>query len=95
MTAFFAPAYTFYKKGHFRSSFAMVAVDRNWRPLPWYTYPCIEFLRFHNFSGKRVLEFGAGQSTIWWASIAQLVLALKGDEECRRLDAAAIQDLSR
>jgi predicted O-methyltransferase YrrM len=29
----------------------------------------------------RVLEFGAGQSTLWWASVAETVLALEGDEE--------------
>ena len=80
-TAVLAPAYTFYRKGHFRSSFANLAVDRHGHPLPWYTYPCIDFLRFRNFSGKRILEFGAGQSTIWWASVGLTVLALEGDEE--------------
>jgi hypothetical protein len=81
VTAFITPAYTFYRKGHFRSSFAMVAVDRHGSPLPWYTYPCIDFLRFREFSGKRILEFGAGHSTIWWASVAQSVLALEGQQE--------------
>lgn len=81
VTAFIAPAYTFYRKGHFRSSFAMVAVDRHGYPLPWYTYPCIDFLRFRDFSGRRILEFGAGQSTVWWASVAHSVLALEGERE--------------
>jgi hypothetical protein len=81
VTAFVVPAYTFYHKGHFRSSFAMIAVDRRGYPLPWYTYPCIDFLRFRDFAGKRILEFGAGQSTVWWASVAQYVLALEGEVE--------------
>jgi hypothetical protein len=80
VTAFAAPAYTFYRNGHLRSSFSTVAVDRHGHPLPWYTYPCIDFLRFRDFSGKRILEFGAGQSTVWWASVAQSVLALEGEQ---------------
>ena len=79
VTAFLTPAYTLYRKGHFRSSFAMLAVDRNGCPLPWYTYPCIDFLRFRDFSTKRILEFGAGQSTVWWGSVAKSVLAFEGD----------------
>lgn len=81
VTASVTGPYTFYKKGHFRSSFARIAVDRHGNPLPWYTYPCIDFLRFRLFSEKHVMEFGAGQSTLWWASVAKSVLAFEGHQE--------------
>ena len=54
-------------------------MDRRGRPLPWYSYPCIEFLQRRDFSGRRVLEFGAGQSTYWWASVAREVVAIEAD----------------
>ena len=57
----------------------MRAVDRHGHPLPWYTYPCIEFLKRRSFSGRSVLEFGAGQSTFWWASVADSVLSFETD----------------
>jgi predicted O-methyltransferase YrrM len=67
----------------------MRAVDRHGRPLPWYTYPCIYFLKQQSFTGRHVLEFGAGQSTYWWADIAASVIALDNNEqwfkEVRRL----------
>jgi hypothetical protein len=78
-TAFLAPAWFSFKTGHFKSSFKMAAVSRKGEPLPWYTYPCIDFLRFRDYQGKSVLEFGGGQSTLWWAQRAARVVAFEGD----------------
>lgn len=81
ITAGLTPFFHYYRSGHFRSSFAMRAVDRYGRPLPWYTYPCIEFLKRQSFTGRHILEFGAGQSTYWWASVAASVIALDANEK--------------
>lgn len=35
-------------------------IDKDANPLPWYTYPCIEYLNNIDFSHKQVLEFGGG-----------------------------------
>jgi hypothetical protein len=58
----------------------MAAVSRSGDPLPWYSYPCVDFLRFREFSQKSVLEFGGGQSTVWWAKKARFVTTLEGDK---------------
>jgi predicted O-methyltransferase YrrM len=63
--------------GHAKSSFLMQAVDRNGNPIPWYTYPAIDFLAQRNYQTKSVLEFGSGQSTFWWASRAKFVLSIE------------------
>jgi hypothetical protein len=63
--------------GHAKSSFLMQAVDRNGNPIPWYTYPAIDFLAQRNYQTKSVLEFGSGQSTFWWASRAKSVLSIE------------------
>lgn len=82
VTAAFTPLRSSIRSGHFRSSFARKAVDRRGNPLPWYTYPAIEFLRSQApFTGRSVLEFGSGQSSLWWAANGASVLALEDDAE--------------
>lgn len=80
-TAFFAPFYFAYKTGHFRSSLVSKALDDKGTPLPWYTYPAIELLRNKPLAGKRVLEFGAGQSTLWWSQKATNVTSFEDNAE--------------
>jgi hypothetical protein len=77
--AVLAPLLFSYRTGHFRSSLKMVAVDRGGEPLPWYSYPCIDFLKHRPYDGRTVLEFGGGQSTLWWARRAGRVVTLEGD----------------
>ena len=57
----------------------MAAVSKTGDPLPWYTYPCIDFLKYRCYEGRTVLEFGAGQSTLWWAQRAKRVVAFEGN----------------
>jgi hypothetical protein len=81
VTAAFTPFFHYYRLGHTRSSFANRAVDKHGQPIPWYTYPCIEFLRRQSFLDRRVLEFGAGQSTHWWAGVAKEVVSIEADPD--------------
>jgi hypothetical protein len=80
LTAFITPIRFSYNSGHFKSSFKQKAVDKNGEPLPWYSYPAIEFLKTKNFKEKTVLEFGSGQSTLWWAKNSKLVKSFEQDE---------------
>jgi hypothetical protein len=43
-----------------------IPLDKNNHPLPLYTYPAIEYLNSINFKGKKIFEFGSGNSTIYW-----------------------------
>lgn len=78
--AVLTPASFGFQTGHFRSSLQGAAVDRHGEPIPWYTYPAIWFLQQKNFSGKTALEFGAGQSTSWWAQRADKVVAFERNQ---------------
>src|ERR1700730_8324305 len=80
-TALITPFVFSRSSGHFKSSLKEKAVDRHGHPLPWYTYSCIELLRHRDFAGRRILEFGSGQSTLWWASRADRVVSIEGDPE--------------
>ena len=78
-TAFLTPVLFSYRTGHFLSSFKMAAVSRRGKPLPWFTYPSIDFLKYRSYAGRVILEFGGGQSTLWWAERARCVVTLEGD----------------
>lgn len=79
-TAFLTPVFFSIRSGHFRSSWAERSVTSAGQPLPWYSYPCIEFLKARSFHDCNILEFGGGQSTLWWAERAAKVVTLEGNE---------------
>lgn len=80
-TAILTPTMFSYQTGHFKSSFKMAAVSKNGKPLPWYTYPCIDFLSRRSFTHKIVLELGGGYSTFWWSERAKHVVTFESDKE--------------
>src|SRR5262245_42729654 len=52
----------------------------NGEPLPWMTYPAIEFLKRRVAPGMRVFEYGAGSSTAWWLEAGCEVTSCEDDE---------------
>jgi hypothetical protein len=78
-TAILTPVMFSLRTGHWRSSFRTKAVSASGLPVPWYTYPCIDFLKYRSYENRAVLEFGSGQSTLWWAQRAARVVAVEGD----------------
>lgn len=73
------PFFFSYKSGHYRSALLSKAVDQQGQPIPWYTYPANQFLAAKQFSDCTVLEFGAGQSTLWWSQRAKQIVSLESD----------------
>lgn len=55
------------------------AVDAGGRPIPWITYPAIEFLARRVKPEWRVFEYGAGASTRWWAAHVHDVVSVEHD----------------
>ena len=66
---------------HLNSVRTRQAVDRAGNPLPWYTYPAIEFLQQLDFSQKTVFEYGSGMSTLFWAARTARVVSVEDDEQ--------------
>jgi len=56
------------KVGWYRSFRVGRPVDAKSQVLPWWTYSVIEFLEPRLASSMRVIEFGAGYSTLWLSS---------------------------
>jgi hypothetical protein len=63
--------------GWIRSRRTKRPVDRRGRPIPWYTYPAIEFVRPRLRPTMRVFEFGSGNSTLWWADRVAAVMSVE------------------
>lgn len=65
--------------GQTRSMRSWESIDANGEPIPWYTYPAIEYLEHLDFSELSVFEYGSGNSTLWWARRARHVSAVEND----------------
>ncbi len=53
------------------------SIDYNSNPLPWYSYPAIEFIEDKLKSDFRVFEYGSGQSTLWYAQRVKEVISVE------------------
>jgi hypothetical protein len=61
--------------GQYRTMRTHRPIDANGEPLPWYTYPMIEYLKSFNFSDKVVYEWGCGNSSTFWANRCKKVIS--------------------
>lgn len=59
------------------TTLSRLALGRN-SALPWITYPAMRFLETR-LAGRRMLEFGSGSSTIWYARHCAEVFSLEND----------------
>lgn len=66
--------------GQWKSIKYFSSVDKGGAPIPWYTYPTIEFLSHLDFSSFKIFEYGSGNSTLWWASRSRQVTSVEDDE---------------
>jgi hypothetical protein len=55
-------------------------VDGQGNPIPWYTYPAIEYLSHFDFSARKVFEYGSGNSSLWWASRCKSLVSIENDK---------------
>lgn len=72
--------------GYLRSLTENQCLDARGEPIPWYTYPAIEQLSKWDFSGLDILEYGSGNSTLWWSKHARSVTSIESSREwCDRV----------
>ena len=65
--------------GWFRSFREKASIDADGNPLPWITYPAIDFLARRIRPEMTVFEYGSGGSTRWWASRVSRVVSCEHD----------------
>lgn len=66
--------------GWSRSANTGVPARRDGSPLPWWTYSSCLFVEPRLHSDHRVVEWGSGQSTLWFANHVAEVVAIEHDE---------------
>ncbi len=69
------------KSGWLRSMEENRAVDADGNPIPWITYPALDFLADRVTSKMVVFEYGSGNSTFWWSSRVEKLVSCEHDKE--------------
>ena len=65
---------------HLNTVLSRSSVDAARQPVPWYTYPAIEYLKQLDFRDKEIFEYGSGNSTLFWGAVARRVVSVEDDE---------------
>ncbi len=66
--------------GWLRSAWVGRSVGIDGEPIPWMTYPLISFLQERIKPDLRILEFGSGNSTLWFAARCAALISIEHDE---------------
>jgi hypothetical protein len=66
--------------GHFKSVLRWESIDEHGQPVPWLTYPAIEYIKSLDTSNMKVFEYGSGNSTLFWPERAKAVVAIEHDQ---------------
>jgi tetratricopeptide (TPR) repeat protein len=56
-------------------------IDGLLRPIPWYSYPAIEFIEDKLKADFRIFEYGSGQSTLWYAERLKEVISVEHNSD--------------
>lgn len=65
--------------GWLKSWWHNMPLDNNLKPLPWITYPAIDFISQFNFTNSIVFEWGSGNSTFWWSERCKEIYSLESN----------------
>jgi hypothetical protein len=67
--------------GHLASKIKQVAIDGNNEPIPWFTYPSIEYFRQLDLTDKIMLEWGAGNSSLFFSKKVKKLYSIEHNKE--------------
>jgi hypothetical protein len=56
-------------------------VDKFQRPIPYFTYPAVEYLDNHNLNGLKIFEYGSGSSTLYFLRKGALVTSIEHNKD--------------
>lgn len=70
----------FVTSGWLKSILKSRPVNNQDKPVPWFTYPAIDFLDGIVETDWNVLEYGSGNSTLWWANLVRKITAIEDNK---------------
>ncbi len=65
--------------GWLKSFNKMQAINREGKPIPWFTYSAIDFLKDRLTEKMIVFEFGSGNSTLWFSQRVKNIVSVEHD----------------
>jgi hypothetical protein len=65
--------------GWLNSLYSGKPLNQEAKPIPWYTYPAIEFIENKIYSDFCVFEYGSGNSSLWWSKRVTQVISIEND----------------
>jgi hypothetical protein len=74
-----------HEHGHAASRQCQMPVDRNAQPLPWYTYPAIQYLSQLDLRDRDAFEFGSGNGSLFWAARVRSLTSVESDRAWHEL----------
>lgn len=67
--------------GHKKSVDQKLPINSKGEPIPWYTYPAIEYLERINFKEASFFEYGSGHSTLYWSNRVKNITSVESNKE--------------
>lgn len=67
--------------GQYKTINYWISVDKDNNPIPWFTYPAIEWLNNLDLKHFSVFEYGSGLSTLYWSRKCRKVVSVEDDEK--------------
>lgn len=68
------------KQGYFESIANLKPLDKELKPIPWFTYPAVEYISQLDLTGKRVFEWGSGNSSRFFSSRCKEIISIESDK---------------
>nr|WP_293839978.1 FkbM family methyltransferase [uncultured Arsenicibacter sp.] len=70
----------------------MQAIDNNGNPIPWLTYPLLEFIKPRLNKSMNVYEYGSGNSTLWFSNYVGSIESIEHDKKWYELIKSKLPD---
>lgn len=67
--------------GHYKSKELQQSVNFNNQAIPWFTYPSIDYLQQLDLSEKIMLEWGSGNSSLFFSKRVKQLYSIEHDED--------------
>jgi hypothetical protein len=67
--------------GQYRTIKRWDCIDSNDDPIPWYSYPAIEYIKQLDLSDKSIFEYGSGNSTRFWVDRCKKLVSVEDNKE--------------
>lgn len=67
--------------GFYKSVKEGLPVDKNGLPIPWYTYPAIEYLNNLDLTNLNILEYGSGNSSIYFLNKGSDLVSIEDNKD--------------